>query len=137
VLLGGDLFVVTAAARTGEATATLAALDVATGVWRELEPVPSPISVGGVTTDGSRVVVAGTQQGPNNNIIGDRSPSAYQYTPGEGWSELPDIPINGPASTVAWVEGAGLLAWNYDLESALLDQSGAWRALDRVPMDSA
>lgn len=137
VLIDGDLFVVTAAGRTGEATSSLAALDVTTGLWRELEPVPSPISVGGVTTDGNRVVVAGTQQGPNNNVIGDRSPSAYQYTPGEGWSELPDIPIDGQASTVAWVKGTGLLAWNYGLESALLDQSGDWRALNSVPMPPA
>ena len=136
-LIDDQLFVVTAAARTGEAISSLSALDIATGVWRALEPVPSPISVGGVTTDGNRLIVAGTRQGPNNNVIGDRNPVAYQYTPGKGWSELPDIPINGQAATVAWVEGTGLLAWNYDLESALLDESGAWRELDNVPMQSA
>lgn len=137
VLIDGDLYVVTAAARTGGTTSSLAAFDVATGQWRQFEEVPSPISVGGVTTDGDRVMVAGTQQGPNNNIIGDREPVAYQYLPDEGWSQLPDIPIDGQASTVAWVEGTGLLAWNYNLESALLDQSGTWRQTGTVPMPPA
>lgn len=136
-MIEGELFVVNAASRSGDAISSVAVLDLDPGTWMELEPVPSPISVGGVTTNGNRLVVAGTRQGPNNNVIGDRSPSAYQYTPGEGWSELPDIPIDGQASTVAWVEGAGLLAWNYGLESALLDQSGAWRELDNVPMSPA
>lgn len=136
-MIDGDLFVITAAARFGQVTSSLTALDVATGEWRELEPVPSPISVGGVTTDGSRLIVAGTQQDHNNSVIGGRNPVAYQYTPIEGWSQLPDIPIDGQASTVAWVDGAGLLAWNYGLESALLDQSGAWRKLDDVPMPGA
>jgi len=137
VLVDGDLYVATAAARSGGATSSLAALDVATGRWRQLEEVPSPISVGGVTTDGNRVIVAGTQQGPNNNIIGAREPAAFQYLPDEGWSQLPDIPIDGQASTVAWVEGTGLLAWNHDLESALLDQSGTWRQIGAVPMPPA
>jgi hypothetical protein len=128
---------VTAAARTGDAVSLSAALDVASGQWRELEPVPSPISVGGVTTDGKRLIVAGTRQDGNNFIIGDRSPVAYEYTSSNGWRELPSIPIDGQASTVAWVEGTGLLAWNYDLQSALLDESGTWTELDDVPMSPA
>lgn len=132
--LDGELFVVTAAARTGEAISKLASLNTATGSWRELESVPSPISVGGVTTDGKRLIVAGTRQDGNNLIIGDRNPVVYQYTPGERWSELPSVPIDGQASTVAWVEGVGLLVWNYELQSALLDGSGTWRELGDVPM---
>lgn len=133
-LIEGDLFVVTAAARSGEATSSLAALDITTGQWRELESVPHPISDGGVTTDGERLIVAGTRQDGNNNVIGDRSPVAYQYTSAERWRELPWVPIDGQASTVVWVNGAGLLAWNYDLQSALLDETGAWRQLGEVPM---
>lgn len=129
-----DLFVVTAAARSGEATSSLAGLDITTGQWRELEPAPHPISVGGVTADGERLIVAGTRQDGNNNVIGDRKPVAYQYTSAEGWRELPSVPIDGQASTVVWVEGTGLLAWNYDLQSALLDESGVWRELGGVPM---
>lgn len=132
--LEGEVYVVSAAARTGEPTSTLAAFDTDTGVWRELEPVPSPISVGGVTTDGERLIVAGTRQDDRNFVIGDRNPVAYQYTPGEGWRELPSIPIDGQASTVTWAEGAGLLAWNYDLQSAVLDDSGTWRQIGEVPM---
>jgi len=134
-LIGDELVIVTAAARTGGAVSSVAALDVSTGVWREPEPVPSPVSVGGVTTDGDRLIVAGTQQGPNNNVIGGRNPVAYQYTDADGWIQLPDVPIDGQASTVTWVDGAGLLAWNYDLESALLEPSGSWVELDAVPMD--
>lgn len=134
-LIDDQLIIVTAAARTGAASSSVAALDISTGVWRELEPVPSPISVGGVTTDGERLIVAGTQQGPNNNVIGGRNPVAYQYTNADGWSQLPDLPIDGQASTITWVDRAGLLAWNYDLESALLEPSGSWVELDPVPMD--
>lgn len=132
--LEGKVYVVSAAARTGEPTSAVAAFDIATGVWRELEPVPSPISVGGVTTDGDRLIVAGTRQDDRNFVIGDRNPVAYQYIPGEGWSELPSIPIDGQASTVVWAEGAGVLAWNYDLQSAVLDDSGTWRQVGEVPM---
>lgn len=77
------------------------------------------------------------RQDANNNVIGDRNPVAYEYTSSEGWRALPSIPRDGQASTVAWVEGAGLLAWNYDLESALLDESRTWRHLSRVPMPPA
>jgi hypothetical protein len=132
--IDGELFVVTAAARTGDGTSTVAALDLTSGVWRGLDLVPSPISVGGVTTDGERLIVAGTRQDGNNVVIGDRHPVAYQYTPLGGWIELPAPPIDGQSSTVAWVEAAGVLAWNYDLESALLDESGTWRRLGSVPM---
>jgi hypothetical protein len=61
------------------------ALDIATGAWRQLEQVPSPVSVGGVTTDGERLIVAGTRQDGNNFVIGDRNPVAYQYTSSGGW----------------------------------------------------
>lgn len=99
--------------------------------------MPSPISVGGVTTDGERLIVAGTRQDGNNFIIGDRNPVAYEYTSSEGWRELPSIPIDGQAATVAWIDGTGLLAWNYDLQSALFDESGTWRELGDVPMRPA
>lgn len=134
--IGDQLFIVTAATRTGEPRSSVTALNVSTLAWHELESVPAPISVGGVTTDGERLIVAGTHQGPNNNIKGSRNPVAYEYTATDGWSQLPDIPIDGQASTITWVNGAGLLAWNYDLESALLKASSSWTGLGRVPMDS-
>jgi hypothetical protein len=133
-VIGDELFVVTAAPRTDDASSTAAALDLDTGVWRQLDTVPTPISVGGVTSEGTRLIVAGTRQDGNNNVIGDRSPVAYQFTASEGWRELPSIPIDGQSSTVVWVDGAGLLAWNYDLESALLDESVTWQQLGSVPM---
>jgi len=58
-------------------------------------------------------IVGGTRQGPNNNVIGSRNPVAFEYT------------------------DASLLAWNYGLESALLEPSGSWLELDPVPMDFA
>jgi hypothetical protein len=136
-VIGGELFVVTAAPRTDDATSPVAALDLESGEWQQVDDVPEPISVGGVTSNGSTLIVAGTRQDGNNVVAGDRNPVAYQYTPGDGWAELTTVPIDGQSSTVAWADGAGLLAWNYDLESALLDESGTWRQLGEVPMPSS
>lgn len=133
-LIDGELVVVTAAGRYADAISTVAALNIDTGTWHELEPVPSPIAVGGVTNDGNRLVVAGTAQDANNNVIGSRNPVTYQYMAESGWEELGPIPVDGQASTVTWVDNAGLLAWNYDLQSAILDSAGRWRTIDDVPM---
>ena len=135
-VIGDVLYVVNAAARTGGGVSLVSALDLNTGKWTEVEQVPSGVSVGGVTTDGERLIVAGVLQDMNNRIIGDSRPVAYQHGV-EGWRRLPDIPINGQASTIAWVEGAGLLAWNYDPESALLPASGVWEVVGSVPMDAS
>ncbi len=132
-IVNDELIVVDSAPRTVEAVTRVAALDLATFTWRELDPLPSPVSVGGVTSDGERIIVAGTRQDGNNNIGGGHV--AYAHTETDGWRPLPNIPISGQASTVAWVDGAGLLAWNYDLQSAILDESGEWRPLGEVPMD--
>jgi hypothetical protein len=133
-MIDGDLYIVTAAARTGEAMSTVAILDLGDGAWRALEPVPRPISVGGVATDGTRLFVSGVRQGPNNNVIGDRNPVLFEYTPGTGWTQLASIPIDGQASTLGWAGHGGLLAWNYDMESALLSEQGTWEPLTEVPM---
>jgi len=133
-LVDGELVVVTAADRSINAISTVAALNIDTGTWRELDPVPSPIAVGGVTSDGNHLIVAGTSQDGNNQVIGGRNPVAYQFTADIGWEELPSIPIDGQASTITWVDDAGLLAWNYDQQSAIRDSSGQWRALEDVPM---
>jgi hypothetical protein len=74
------------------------------------------------------------RQDGNNSIIGGRQPRLFEFTAAGGWRSLPDIPIDGQAATIVWVDGAGLLAWNYDLESALLDATGSWRRLGNVPM---
>lgn len=131
-----ELFVVTADTRTENATSSVAVLSISSEEWRELDPVPSPISVGGVASDGERLLVIGTRQGPDNNVIGSRNPVAYEYAT-DGWNRLPDVPIDGQASTITWVDDAGLLAWNYDLESAILKPSGTWTVLDDVPMNTA
>jgi hypothetical protein len=133
-LIDGQLYVVIAAPRSEETSSPLMVLDLETGAWTELEPVPSPISVGGVTNDGNRLIVSGTRQGPNNDIIGGRNPVVYEYIRGEDWHQIADAPIDGQASTIVWVHGSGLVAWNYDLESALLDESGEWERLGDVPM---
>lgn len=106
------LYVVAAAARAGGAVSHVSALDLTFGTWTDVELVPTGVSVGGATTDGERLIVAGVLQDTNNRIIGESSmPAAYEYGI-DGWRSLPDIPIDGQASTVVWVEGAGLLAWN-------------------------
>jgi hypothetical protein len=111
----------------------VAALDLETLTWRILAPLPEPVSVGGVTTDGASVFVAGTRQGDRNDIIGEHV--AFQSTASGGWTTLPPVPISGQASTVHWVDGAGLLAWNYLAEAAVLDDFGAWRRLADAPLD--
>lgn len=134
-LIGDLLYVVTAAARTGAATSPVAVLNTTTWEWSEIEQVPSAISVGGVTSDGDRLIVAGVRQNSNNIIVGDsREPLAYAYEE-PVWRELPDIPIDGQAATVAWVDDVGLLAWNYGLRSALRAPGENWEPMGRVPME--
>lgn len=134
-VVDGDLVVVEAAGRRGvNVSSGMASLDLKTLAWQEEEMVPQPVSVGGVTSDGERLIVAGTRQGTRNDIMGRHV--AYEWTAADGWRALSDVPISGQASTVQWVEGAGLVAWNYDLEAALLDGSGGWRLIDAVPMDT-
>jgi hypothetical protein len=134
--LGDQLYVVVRAPRTTNTTSEVAALDLETGTWRVIDAVPSPITIGGVTTDGTRLLVAGTHQDNNNRVIGGRNPSVHSYTEADGWSELPTIPIDGQASTITQIDNVGLLAWNYDLESALLDEGGIWSSSGDVAMDS-
>lgn len=134
-LIGDRVYVVTASPRVGGVNASVDVLDTGTWEWSEIEDVPAGIAVGGVTADGDRLIVAGVAQDTHNMIIGDRrEPVVYQYQGGV-WSQLPDAPLDGQAATVAWVEGAGLLAWNYDLASALMSADGEWTALGTVPMD--
>jgi hypothetical protein len=134
-VVGDQIYVVTASPRAGTANAQVAVLDTTTWEWTGIEPVPAVISVGGVTTDGERLIVAGVQQDGNNNIVGEsRHPVAYVLHDGV-WEELPDVPIDGQALTVAWVEDVGLLAWNYDLDSALLNEDGNWVSTGPVPME--
>ena len=134
--IDGELYVVARAPRTVNTTSEVAALNLQTGTWRIVVPVPAAITIGGVTTDGTRLIVAGTHQDNFNRVIGGRNPAPYAYTDSDGWSQLPLTPIDGQASTITWIDNVGLLAWNYDLESALLDDTGVWRRLDDVPMDS-
>jgi hypothetical protein len=123
-----------AAQRHAAGMSEVAVLDLEFGKWTDIGPVPEPINVGGITTDGERLLVAGTHQGPNNNILGGANPVVYEYTETGGWTPLPDMPIHGQASTITWLDGFGMLGWNYDLQSALLDESGDWRSTGSVPM---
>jgi hypothetical protein len=134
-VIANHLYVVTASPRAGTTNAHVAALDITTWQWTDIEPVPAVISVGGVTTDGERLIVAGVRQNGNNIIVEDnRQPVAYSFQNGT-WEALPDVPIDGQAATVAWVDDVGLLAWNYELDSALLGDSGSWASTGPVPMD--
>ena len=132
-----QLTIINASPRTGAGESTVASLDLSAGSWQELPSLPSPISVGGVTHDGGRIFVAGTQQDENNQIV-DGS-HVFEWA-GSDWQSLlgtqatDRLPIGGQAATVAWVEGAGLLAWNYDLDWSLM-ASGEWGQVGTVPMD--
>jgi hypothetical protein len=54
-----EIYVVTASPRSGSTNAQVAALDTTAWEWTEIETAPAVISVGGVTTDGQRLIVAG------------------------------------------------------------------------------
>jgi hypothetical protein len=135
-VISGELYVVIRAPRTVNTVSQVAVLEQESGTWRLIESVPSPITIGGVTTDGERLIVAGTHQDYSNQVLGGRSPAVFAYTEDTGWGDLRSIPIDGQASTITWVDDAGLLAWNYDLESALLGENGTWQHLGDVPMDT-
>lgn len=134
VRIGDELIVVATDGRFGGTSTAVSALHLGLGAWREIEAVPVPLSVGGVTTDGERLLVTGVRQDGNNRVIGERTPFLFEYTESTGWRRLADVPIDGQAATVAWVEGAGLLAWNYELQSALLDATDTWAPLADAPM---
>jgi hypothetical protein len=130
--------VVNAAARTRDTVTTAASLDLASGTWSELDPLPQPISVGDVSTGDGRVIVAGTRQDPDNNIIGATHPVVFDYTIAGQWVEQPAPPIRGQAASVAPTTGGGLLAWNHDLQAASYDAAtGEWRSVADVPMPPA
>jgi len=133
--IDGEIYVVTASPRSESTNAGVSALDTTAWEWTELEAAPAAMSVGGVTTDGQRLIVAGVQQDGNNIIVGEsRHPVAFALQDGV-WDELPQVPIDGQAATVAWVEDVGLLAWNYELDSALLNEDGSWVSTGPVPME--
>lgn len=138
--LDGNLIVVNAAPRSGSAESTVASLDLNDGSWQTLPSLPHPISVGEATSDGRRIIVAGTQQDSNNRIVG--GPHVFELV-GSNWQPIADapgesdLPISGQAASVAWIENVGLLAWNYDLSWSILDESGTWGPVEKVPMDSA
>ncbi|MCB1246485.1 MAG: hypothetical protein KDB69_04405, partial [Acidimicrobiia bacterium] len=134
-VIDGRLIIVEQAGRSIVAESRVVALDPTTGDWTSLPSLPENVDVGAVATDGDRVFAAGTSQNLNNFIIGDRNPRLYVFDGSGSWETLPQIPIDGQASTIAWAPGAGLLAWNYGLEAALLDDSGTWSDLDDVPID--
>ena len=133
-VLDGRLLVVSAAPRTGEAISAVVELDLATGSWEALPPLPVPISVGSVAVRDSLLTVAGTRQGPNNNIIGESGPTVLQFSYATGWTIREPAPISGQAAAVAPLPGGQLLAFNYGQEAALADSSGAWTRVDDVPM---
>jgi hypothetical protein len=133
--IGDDVYVVSGKRGAGLSETPVEMLDTNTWEWAEVAPIPHGMSVGGVTTDGSSLIVAGvTQDSYNNVVVGGREPVVYQLRDGV-WSQLPDAPIDGQAATITWVDGLGLLAWNYELDSTLLHEDDMWETLGSVPMD--
>jgi hypothetical protein len=133
-LLDGRVVLVTSASRAAPAISDVAALDLTSGSWTELPPLPRPINVGGVTSTAAAVIVAGTYQGPNNEIIGKSEPVVFEYTTSGGWREHGTIPISGQAATITALPDGRLLAFNYDLQAAVSNTDGSWDRLDSVPM---
>lgn len=88
--------------------------------WTQHPDPPVRISRGDLTTDGSSVYVVGR--------------SVMRYTTGTGWDILPDVALNHLASSIVWVEGFGLYAWDYEMRFAHLSGDG-WEYLDDVPLE--
>lgn len=133
-VVDGRLIVVSAAPRSGQAISPVDELDLTTGSWRALDPLPVPISVGTVLARDAQLVVSGTLQGPNNNIIGGSEPSVLLFDGDAGWSLGQPAPISGQAAAVVPLPGGALLAFNYGREAALADRVGNWTRVDDVPM---
>jgi hypothetical protein len=134
-VVSDSLIVVERGGRSIVSESRVVALDLDSLSWRSLPSLPTTIDVGDVTTDGTSVYVAGVAQDLNNNIIGlPRWPRLFVSEPGDPWTELASVPIDGQAATIGWVNDLGLLAWNYALEAALWVPGAGWRPLDDVPI---
>ncbi|MDA3039636.1 MAG: hypothetical protein O3C27_08920 [Actinomycetota bacterium] len=136
-MIDGRLIVVNRAPQDAPGSSPVDELDLETGSWEPLDPLPVPISNGAVATGDDRLVVSGTLQGPNNNIVGDPNPSVLRFDGDAGWSVDQPAPISGQAATVVPLPDGQLLALNYGLEAALADRDGNWTAVDDVPMSES
>jgi hypothetical protein len=119
---------VSAAVWTGDEIVTFpgpAALDPATGNWRDLPPPPAGIeSLGGqasvIRWTGGEVLVVG-------GIAAAYDPAA------NAWRELPPPRIGTQALAGDW-NGRELVVANYDMSAAAFDpEESRWRALPSVP----
>jgi hypothetical protein len=127
----GKLVFLTAVRTDGESN--VMALDPERGTWQLWDPLPDPLSIGGVASDGEVLYAAGVLQDGNNQILGDSHPVLYRYVRPGGWQKLGNIPIDGKASAIGWMPGEGLVSWNYQGEAAILGGEG-WERLGDVPV---
>lgn len=136
VTLEDRIVIVERAGRSIVGESRVVTFDTESWGWRVHESLPTGLDVGEVTTDGEVVLAAGVAQDSNNNILSaSRFPRLFASATLDAWEELPEVPIDGQATSIGWAEGAGLVAWNYDLDAALLDLNGAWVDLSDVPID--
>ena len=108
----------------------VAALDPGQGTWRPLPEPPVPINRGGVAALGDRVVLSGTLQEFGNHIVGEPEPVVFELS-GDEWLRVDSPPISGQAA-VAVPTATGYLAWNYNLDLAVLDDTG-WHPAEPLP----
>jgi hypothetical protein len=130
-------FVVTAPTRNEATPGIVLELDLTDGTWTELATVPEAINVGDVVAVDGSIVVSGTRQGANNNLIGDTQPGVHIFDIETlTWTTIQDAPISGQAASVGG-SGPYLLAWNYDMQYSVHppEPEKAWSLPKRVPLD--
>jgi non-specific serine/threonine protein kinase len=121
---------------SGTATARSFRLDVATGRWSEISPMPGPRAAGAAVTMGSKVYVVGGAEG------GRLVPPTYEYdVPRRAWRTVAPIPTPRDHLAAAPFEGKLCavggrrlsLTANLGTLECYLPQDDRWEALPSAP----
>ncbi len=114
-----------------EGPTRVARLDMATGQWTDLDPLPYPMNRGGIIAGHDRVMVSGTKQAVGNHIEDDDTRLVVMELVEDAWVELPRPDLHGQAAIAAPTED-GIVAWNNGLASSFFDGSN-WQAAAPLP----
>lgn len=132
---GTELVVVGGGDRDSPTTVQGAALDPATGAWREIAEAPMGVNLANAVWTGREVVVVGSELN-RRNWAETPTAIALGYDPKtDTWRRLPDPPLSPQASEAVRFQDR-LIAWDYGADSAqYLPAEDRWQGLGRLPLD--